>query len=125
MPSLTTVAAFSLPLVQLASAHGHVAGITVNGGPWIQGTDPNWYYQPEGSAPETPGWRALNQDNGFVTPDAYTTSDIACHKSATPGQTYIEANSGDTLTLYWNTWPDSHKGPIINYLARCSGMYSL
>ncbi|KAI0525615.1 glycoside hydrolase [Xylaria bambusicola] len=121
MPSLATVAAFSLPLVQLASAHGHVAGITVNGGTWIQGTDPNWYYQPEGSAPTTPGWRALNQDNGFVAPDAYTSSDIACHKSATPGQTYIEANSGDTLTLYWNTWPDSHKGPIINYLAQCSG----
>lgn len=122
MPSLATIAAFSLLLARLASAHGYVAGITVNGGSWIDGANPNWYYQPEGTAPETPGWKALNQDNGFVAPDAYTTSDIACHKSATPAQTYIEANAGDTLTLYWNTWPDSHKGPIINYLSKCSGM---
>ncbi len=122
MPSFSTIAAFSLPLVQLASAHGYVSGITVNQGSWIEGCNPNWYYLPAGTAPETPGWRALNQDNGFVAPDAFTSTDIACHKSATPGQTYIEANGGDTLTLYWNTWPDSHKGPIINYLAKCSGM---
>ncbi|KAI1123015.1 lytic polysaccharide monooxygenase [Nemania abortiva] len=121
MPSFSTIAAFSLPLIQLASAHGYVSGIKVNQGAWIAGSNPNWYYQPAGTAPKTPGWQALNQDNGFVSPDAYTTSDIACHKSATPGQTYIQANAGDTLTLYWNTWPDTHKGPIINYLAKCSG----
>lgn len=23
--------------------------------------------------------------------------------------------------MQWNTWPDSHKGPIIDYLAKCSG----
>ncbi|KAJ8128095.1 hypothetical protein O1611_g5539 [Lasiodiplodia mahajangana] len=121
MPSFSTIAAFTLPLVRLASAHGYVSGIKVNQGAWVDGCNPNWYYQPSGTAPKTPGWQALNQDNGFVAPDAFTTSDIACHKSATPGQTYIEANAGDTLTLYWNTWPDSHKGPIINYLAKCSG----
>ncbi|KAI0967463.1 lytic polysaccharide monooxygenase [Xylaria arbuscula] len=120
MPSLYSFAAFSLPIVQLVSAHGYVAGVTVNDGAWIQGCNPNWYYYPSG-APVTPGWQALNQDNGFVAPDAYGTSDIACHKSATPGQSYVNANSGDTLTIYWNTWPDSHKGPIINYLAQCSG----
>ncbi|KAJ2983502.1 hypothetical protein NUW58_g6239 [Xylaria curta] len=121
MPSFSTIAALSLPLVQLASAHGHVAGIKVNQGAWIQGADPNWFYQPQGSVPETPGWQALNQDNGFVSPDAFSTADIACHKSAKPGKKYIEANGGDTLTLYWNTWPDSHKGPVINYLAKCNG----
>ncbi|EMR70622.1 hypothetical protein MGN70_009941 [Eutypa lata] len=120
--SSSLAAAFALlPLLQLASAHGYVSGISVNGGTVIEGANPNWYYLPEGTAPETPGWQALNQDNGFVAPDAFGTSDIACHKSATPGATYIEANAGDTLTLYWNTWPDSHKGPVINYLAKCSG----
>ncbi|KAI0420197.1 glycoside hydrolase [Xylaria grammica] len=121
MPSFSTLAAVSLPLVRLVSAHGYVAGITVNGGSWVEGSNPNWFYQPEGDVPETPGWQAENQDNGFVAPDSFATADIACHKSATPGQTYVEAASGDTLTLYWNTWPDSHKGPIINYLAKCSG----
>ncbi|KAH7305766.1 glycosyl hydrolase family 61-domain-containing protein [Stachybotrys elegans] len=121
MHTLTTIAAFAAPLIQLAAAHGHVAGVRVNGGSWIQGCDPNWYYQPAGAAPNTPGWKALNQDNGFVSPDAFRTSDIACHKSAKAGETYIDANAGDTLTLYWNTWPDTHKGPIIDYLAPCNG----
>ncbi|KAI8951505.1 lytic polysaccharide monooxygenase [Xylaria longipes] len=121
MPSFSTIAVFSFSIVQLASAHGYVAGIKVNQGSWIEGANPNWYYQPEGTAPETPGWQALNQDNGFVAPDSFSTSDIACHKSAKAGQKYIEANGGDTLTLYWNTWPDTHKGPVINYLAKCSG----
>ncbi|KAK8074428.1 hypothetical protein PG997_009091 [Apiospora hydei] len=121
MHSTLSIAAFAAPLLQLASAHGHVAGVKVNGGAWVQGCDPNWYYQPSGTAPNTPGWKALNQDNGFVSPDAFKSSDIACHKSAKAGETYINANAGDTLTMYWNTWPDSHKGPVINYLAPCSG----
>ncbi|KAI1198438.1 lytic polysaccharide monooxygenase [Nemania serpens] len=121
MPSFSAIVALALPLVQLASAHGYVSGLKVNQGTWIAGTNPNWYYQPSGTAPQTPGWRALNQDNGFVSPSAYSTSDIACHKSSTPGQTYVSANGGDTLTLYWNTWPDTHRGPIINYLAKCAG----
>ncbi|KAI1338457.1 lytic polysaccharide monooxygenase [Xylariaceae sp. FL0016] len=121
MPSTLSIAALALPLARLASAHGYVSGITVNGGSWIDGCNPNWYYLAEGTAEETPGWQALNQDNGFVSPDAYTTSDIACHKSATPGATYISADAGDTLTLYWNTWPDTHHGPVLNYLAECSG----
>ncbi|KAI8626269.1 lytic polysaccharide monooxygenase [Xylariaceae sp. FL1651] len=120
MPSTLSIAAFALPFLQLASAHGYVAGVKVNQGAWIAGCNPNWYYYPSG-APKTPGWQALNQDNGFVAPDAYQTTDIACHKSATPGQTYISANPGDVLTVYWNTWPDTHKGPIINYLAKCNG----
>ncbi|KAI1171268.1 lytic polysaccharide monooxygenase [Nemania sp. FL0916] len=121
MPSLATVAAVSFTLARLASAHGYVDGVKVNQGAFIAGCNPNWYYQPAGTAPATPGWQALNQDNGFVSPSAYGTSDIACHKSAKPGQTYVPANAGDTLTLYWNTWPDTHKGPILNYLAKCNG----
>ncbi|KAI0397088.1 lytic polysaccharide monooxygenase [Xylariaceae sp. FL0594] len=121
MPSVLSVAAFALPLLGVASAHGYVSGIKVNGGAVIDGANPNWYYQPAGTAPQTPGWQAMNQDNGFVSPDSFGTADIACHKSAKPGQKYVNANAGDTLTLIWNTWPDTHKGPVINYLAKCNG----
>ncbi|KAH9905061.1 glycoside hydrolase [Xylariomycetidae sp. FL2044] len=121
MPSTLSVAALALPLIRLASAHGYVSGITVNGAGWVDGANPNWYYMPDGTAEQTPGWEALNQDNGFVEPNSFATSDIACHKSATAGATYITANAGDTLTLYWNTWPDTHKGPVLNYLASCDG----
>ena len=116
-------AAALLPLVQLASAHGYVSGVKVNGGDLVEGANPNWFYLPEGQVPETPGWQALNQDNGFVEPSAFGTADIACHKSAKAGAAYIEAAAGDTLTVIWNTWPDSHKGPILNYLAKCDGAY--
>ncbi|KAL9110252.1 MAG: hypothetical protein Q9227_005159 [Pyrenula ochraceoflavens] len=48
-------------------------------------------------------------------------SDIACHKSATPGLTYIPVTAGSTIQLEWSPqpWPDSHKGPVIDYLAPC------
>ncbi|KAK6215858.1 hypothetical protein LQW54_004038 [Pestalotiopsis sp. IQ-011] len=115
---LTAAAAF----LDLTSAHGFVNGIRVNDGAWVPGADPVWYYYTAGTSPATVGWNALNQDNGFVSPDAYTTSDIACHKSATAGQLSVSANAGDTLDITWSTWPsDSHKGPIINYIAQCSG----
>ncbi|KAI0150238.1 lytic polysaccharide monooxygenase [Xylariaceae sp. FL1272] len=120
MPSLLSLAAVSLPLLKGVLAHGYVSGVEVNGGAWVDGANPNWYYYTAG-AEITPGWRALNQDNGFVAPDAFQTTDIACHKSATAGGAYITANAGDTLTLFWNTWPDTHKGPVINYLAECNG----
>ena len=25
------------------------------------------------------------------------------------------------MTLQWNTWPESHHGPVIDYLAKCDG----
>ncbi|KAF2998775.1 hypothetical protein E8E14_006125 [Neopestalotiopsis sp. 37M] len=118
---LTVAAAF----LDLTSAHGFVNGIRVNGGTWVPGADPVWYYYTAGTSPATVGWNSLNQDLGFVSPSAYQTSDIACHKSATAGQLSVSANAGDTLSITWNTWPsDSHKGPIINYIAKCSGSCS-
>ncbi|KXJ85854.1 glycoside hydrolase, partial [Microdochium bolleyi] len=75
-------------------------------------------------APATAGWKALNQDNGFVEPSAFGTADIACHKSAKTNTKSISANPGDTLTIYWNTWPESHKGPVYNYLAPVSNFAS-
>ena len=121
MYSSLTIAAVAAPLLRLAAAHGHVSGVSVNGGSVIAGANPNWYYLPADQRANTPGWRALNQDNGFVEPNNFGTSDVACHKSATPGQTYIEAKAGDMLKIFWDTWPDTHKGPVLNYMAPCNG----
>lgn len=101
-------------LLDLAVAHGYVSSIEV-GGTVTLGSNPNWYYLPE--EPQTAGWDALNQDNGFVEPNSFGTADINCHKSATPGALFVEANAGDDITFVWNTWPDSHKGPVINYIS--------
>ncbi|KAH6651459.1 glycoside hydrolase [Truncatella angustata] len=122
MRSSTVLLTLAASFLELASGHGFINGVRVNGGTWVPGADPVWYYYTAGTSPKTVGWNSLNQDLGFVQPSAFGTSDIACHKSATAGQLYISANAGDTLSLTWNTWPsDSHKGPLINYLAQCSG----
>ncbi|KAH7384209.1 glycoside hydrolase [Phaeosphaeria sp. MPI-PUGE-AT-0046c] len=107
-------------LLDTASAHGFVTGVNVKGA-FTKGSDPVWWYQPANSRTQTAGWDSLNQDLGFVEPASVGSSDINCHKSATAGHLYVNANAGDTLEFAWNTWPDSHKGPIINYIAPCNG----
>ncbi|KAK7716264.1 glycoside hydrolase 61 [Diaporthe eres] len=101
------------------AAHGHVTGINV-AGTWYEGYDPTSF--PYMSDPPTVvGWTASDTDNGFVAPDAYASGDIICHKSATNAKGYATAKAGDTIEVYWNTWPTSHKGPVIDYLAKCAG----
>jgi cellulase len=80
-----------------------------------------WYYSPANSRPQTAGWDSLNQDLGFVEPASLGTDNINCHKGATAARLYANVAAGSQLTFYWNTWPDSHKGPIINYIAPCNG----
>lgn len=101
--------------------HGFVNGAKVNG-VWTAGSDPLWWYAQQNNQPlpVTSGWRALNQDIGFVEPANMGTTDIACHKSAKTNTGFIDVAAGSTITLFWNTWPEGHKGPIINYLAPVS-----
>ncbi|KAF1948650.1 glycoside hydrolase [Byssothecium circinans] len=108
-------------ILDTASAHGFVTGIQA-GSTWTKGADPVWFYSPSNSRPQTAGWDSLNQDLGFVEPNNLGTSDINCHKSATAGRLYATVAAGQTIQIPWNTWPsDSHKGPIINYIAPCNG----
>jgi len=116
MQSFTTflsLAAFAAPLV---SAHGYVSTVVANGKTFNDVSNTYWTGQEKRA-----GWFAKNQDNGFVEPNSFGTSDIACHKEGTAGTTEIAVTAGSTMKVTWNTWPDSHKGPIINYLAKCSG----
>ncbi|KAG9255499.1 family 61 glycosyl hydrolase [Emericellopsis atlantica] len=99
------------------SAHGFVETITV-GGTVHQNFNPSTHpYMP--NPPALPGWTASNTDLGFVEPNAASSPDVICHRSATPGRSAIPVQAGQTVTLQWNTWPDSHKGPVIDYLASC------
>jgi hypothetical protein len=108
-------------LLDTTSAHGFVTGIKA-GSTWTKGSDPVWYYQSSTSRTPTAGWDALNQDIGFVEPNSLGSTDINCHKSATAGKLYADVQAGQSIAISWNTWPsDSHKGPIINYIAPCNG----
>ncbi|PKS12646.1 hypothetical protein jhhlp_000854 [Lomentospora prolificans] len=42
---------------------------------------------------------------GNLEPNGFSSADILCHN----------------VTLVWNTWPESHRGPVIDYLASCGG----
>ncbi|KAK4631576.1 Polysaccharide monooxygenase Cel61a [Fulvia fulva] len=126
MPSLpittaalaATLLASTLPLV---SAHGYISGI-VSDGKYYSGTSPSWTYAQ--TKPDTPGWYANNQDNGFVAPSAYASGDITCHKGATVGGAPVPVTAGKSVDLQWNTWPESHHGPVITYMAAVSGEFS-
>ncbi|SMQ48266.1 unnamed protein product [Zymoseptoria tritici ST99CH_3D7] len=119
MPSFTNIAAIAaLAALPLVSAHGYIESVAVNGKSYV-GTSPEWFYQQ--SKPDRAGWYAKNQDNGFVSPSAYTNADIVCHKSATVGGTPVPVSAGGKMDIKWNTWPDSHHGPVITYMAAVGG----
>ncbi|PKS12555.1 hypothetical protein jhhlp_000763 [Lomentospora prolificans] len=107
-------AATILSLAAIVSAHGHVQTIIADGVEY-PGAVP-------GNVPaDSPGWTAQNLDNGFVEPNSFSNPDIICHKSATAPSASAKVAAGGTVTLVWNTWPESHHGPVIDYLASCGG----
>jgi cellulase len=98
-------------------AHGHVNDIIVNGVQW-PGYDPTVF--PYMSNPPTvAGWTTSQTDNGFVAPSAFTSGDIICHRNASNAGGHAVVAAGDKVFIQWNTWPESHKGPVIDYLANC------
>lgn len=119
MPSKSPVLLALAACASLVSAHGYVSLIT------IDGTEYAGY--PASSAPyENPAvdriaWAETATDNGFVAPDAYATSDIICHRGSSNAALTATVAAGGSVSLQWNTWPDSHHGPVINYLASCNG----
>ncbi|KIW21110.1 hypothetical protein PV08_01689 [Exophiala spinifera] len=105
----------ALALVSKVSAHGIVSGI-VAGGQWYSGYNPSFKYS--NNPPVVAGWSIPDDgDYGFVSD--YTSPDIICHKGATPGGAYVSVAAGESLELQWTVWPESHHGPMIDYLASC------
>ncbi|KAI5921324.1 lytic polysaccharide monooxygenase [Camillea tinctor] len=97
------------------SAHGHVTEIAIDGKTY-PGFDPTSQKTATGIA-----WSNGASDNGFVKSSAINTADIICHLSAANAPQTAPATAGSNVTITWNTWPESHKGPVIDYLADCGG----
>lgn len=109
-------------LASSVAAHGYVSGF-VAGGTWYSGYSPSFQYQ--NPSPTVAGWSdPENLANGYVAPTAYGDADIVCHLSATPGGTAAKINAGDQVELQWTTWPDSHRGPVLDYLAKVDGEFA-
>lgn len=117
-------ASFKLLLAALAgaattAAHGHVVDVVINGVSY-QGYDPTSFPYMQ-DPPTVVGWTTSQTDNGFVAPDAFGDGDIICHKTASNAGGHAPIAAGDSIFIQWNTWPESHKGPVIDYLAKCDG----
>ncbi|KAK4039997.1 glycosyl hydrolase family 61-domain-containing protein [Parachaetomium inaequale] len=104
----------------LVAAHGHVSHIVVNGVSYENYDPTSYFYQP--NPPTVIGWATTQQDNGFVEPNNVGTSDIICHRSGAPGGGHATVAAGDKISIVWDPeWPESHIGPVIDYLAACDG----
>lgn len=81
-----------LSMAAAVKAHGHVATIIADGTEYPGGI-------PSGASADAVGWAAANQDNGFVSPDAFGSADIICHKEATPVANAAKVAAGGSVTL--------------------------
>lgn len=100
-------------LATTVSAHGYLQNIDISGQTY-------WGYNNSVTgSPELVAWSDTVTDNGFT--NDLTGAEINCHKGAEPGALSAKVSGGGKVTFTWNTWPESHKGPVITYLAKCDG----
>ncbi|KAI0124022.1 glycoside hydrolase [Xylariales sp. AK1849] len=114
------VSLLGLGSVALVSAHGYVDNATISGTSYTfyqPYTDPYYSTPPERIS------RPI-QGNGPVTDVTYT--DLQCGGytdggivGSSPAALHAPAVAGETVTLFWTLWPDSHVGPVITYMAQC------
>ncbi|KAJ5469239.1 Endoglucanase-4 [Penicillium diatomitis] len=115
-----------LMLADLVVGHGHISNIVVNGVSY-QGWDIGSFPYLS-NPPVVAVWGTPNTGNGFISPymklmlcepASYDSSDIIYHMDATNAKGHIVVAAGDKINLQWTTWPDTHHGPVITYLADC------
>ena len=99
------------------AAHGHVTNIVINGVSYLNYDPTSHFYMAD--PPTVVGWATQQQDNGFVEPAAFGSGDIICHKGATNAGGHAVVAAGDNIFIQWDTWPESHHGPVMDYLASC------
>ncbi|KAL1876965.1 hypothetical protein Daus18300_002572 [Diaporthe australafricana] len=118
MPSKSPIALALAAGASLVSAHGYVSSWEI-GGTTYKGFDEQWAVsQGTDTGNQFIAWSTSASDNGFVAPDAYASADIICHRDAKNGAlNNATVAAGGKVTAIWNTWPDSHHGPVIDYLA--------
>lgn len=108
-------------LAATVSAHGYVDRVTA-GGVAYTGYLP---YQDPYTTPKPDRVIREVQGNGPITD--VSIADIQCGGwtaggivGSKPAKLYVgPVAAGSSVSLRWTLWPDSHKGPLITYLAKC------
>ncbi|KAI5858859.1 glycoside hydrolase family 61 protein F [Tricharina praecox] len=121
--SLLSLTGLSVLLNALSvSAHGYVNDATI-GGVTYTGYQP--YSDPYYSVPPERIFRKI-AGNGPV--EDLTSVDMQCggylNSGSAPAPLTAPVTAGSSISLHWTTWPDSHKGPVVTYLAKCPGACS-
>lgn len=119
MPFVSSIVLALAASASVVSAHGYVSSIVINGQTFAGFDITSTPYKPDNQKPKSIGWSTTATDLGFVDGSSYTSGDIICHRSATNAQISANVTAGDKVSLVWNTWPTSHEGPIIDYMASC------
>lgn len=111
----TLVIATAVASVQ---GHGYITEIVADGQTY-KGYKPTIY--PWEPVQDSTNWANQATDLGFVPSSTLQSPNIICHLSAeNPGKS-ATVTAGSTIFIQWSDWPDSHKGPVLDYLAKCDG----
>ncbi|GFF30021.1 endoglucanase-4 [Aspergillus udagawae] len=117
--SVSKITAVLLSSAALVAGHGYVTGAVVDG-KYYTGYLVNQYPYMS-SPPESIAWSQSATDLGFVDGSGYSSGDIICHKNAKNAALSAEIKAGGKVEFQWTTWPESHHGPVITYMANCNG----
>lgn len=115
----TLILAAASAFAPLVAGHGYVTEATI-GGVVYPGMNP--YVDPYMSPTPQRIFRKI-PGNGPV--ENLALQDVQCNGWAAGGMTtapaplVAPATAGSTVSLKWTQWPDSHKGPVITYMAKC------
>lgn len=102
----------------MSSIYGELASSIAKKLNSYEGYNPSMQFQKP--PPAVVGWSIPDDlSNGFVEPKNYGHPDIICHVGATPAQKVAKVTAGSSVQIFWTTWPESHKGPVMDYLAPC------
>ncbi|KAK0200028.1 glycoside hydrolase family 61 protein [Desarmillaria ectypa] len=103
----------ALSLLTSVRAHGYVETF-VYGGTNYTGYLP---YNDPYSNPVPDRIERVIPGNGPI--QDVTSEDIRCNIGGTaPAALYATAEAGSSVDMHWTTWPASHAGPVITYLAQ-------
>ncbi|KAH8151816.1 uncharacterized protein LAJ45_03807 [Morchella importuna] len=115
--AIVSLLAFTAGLV---SGHGYVSQATIDNvvySGYLPYSDP--YYS-------TPPSRIFRKINGNGPVEDVTLIDLQCGGytaggivGSAPAALTAPVTPGSTVSLLWTQWPDSHKGPVITYMAKC------
>ncbi|KAI0391855.1 lytic polysaccharide monooxygenase [Xylariaceae sp. FL0594] len=113
-PQLSTGLLVLASCVSIGSAHSFVSNINIDRLMY------NGFRPPAPNAdPLAIGWSTTAFDDGYVNQTGYTNGEIICHRGANNAHAHAQVAAGDHIQIQWNGWPNSHKGPVIDYLASC------